>query len=162
MKGSNTETDFESIVRSYSGIINKICYYFSDYSNDFKDLRQEALINIWKGLSSFRCASKPSTWIYRVCLNSCVTYQRKNAKNKVNISIENIVEIPEGEKFNIENYNELHRMISNLSQDDKAIILLWLDELSYEEISAIIGLNKNTIGVRINRIKEKLIRMSNR
>ena len=152
--------EFEELIENYGGIITKICYYFSSTAEEFKDLRQESLANIWNGLSKFRGDSGLSTWVYRVCLNSCVTYTRKNKRVAEKISIEKIADIPDKNGFDIAEYNEMHRLIGKLDSENKAIILLWLDEMSYEEISTITGLPKNTVAVRLKRIKEKLVKMS--
>ncbi|MCH5248135.1 MAG: sigma-70 family RNA polymerase sigma factor [Muribaculaceae bacterium] len=152
---------FEEIVSSYNSVITKICYYFSESKEEFDDLRQETLINLWKGLDKFRSDSKISTWIYRVCFNSCISFTRKN-RNKVNlISIDSIADIETPGGFSTAQYNELHRLIAQLTTENKAIILMWLDEKSYDEISEITGLNRNTVATRLARIKEQLVKMSN-
>ncbi|MCH5233008.1 MAG: sigma-70 family RNA polymerase sigma factor [Muribaculaceae bacterium] len=153
------EIEFENIIREYGGIITKICYSFAYDADEFKDLRQEVLYNIWKGLPHFQNKSKLSTWIYRVCLNSCITFQRKEKKfQKVSmdalLNLSDDFETPELEKYEV-----INAMIKKLGYEDRALILMWLDELSYEEISNLTGLNRNTVASRIKRIKEKLIKM---
>lgn len=155
------EKEFENAIVLYGGIITKICYYFSSNSEEYKDIRQEVLYNIWRGWDNFRKESKLSTWIYRICFNTCISYNRKERKNRELISIEDILELPEEENTSyLQKYNILHGLIQKLNFQDRAIILLWLDENSYEEIAELIGINRNTLAVRLKRIKEKLIKMS--
>lgn len=161
MKDQNKLQEYEKAIDLYGGIITKICYYFSSDSEEFKDLRQEVLFNLWKGWDEFRKDSKVSTWIYRVCFNTCVSYNRKEKKNKNRISIENVINLPaEQESHLLEKYNEMHSLIQKLNYEDRALILMWLDEKSYEEMAELMGLNRNTLAVRLKRIKEKLIKMS--
>lgn len=154
------EVAFESVVRDYSLIITKVCYYFASDISELKDFRQEVLLNIWLGMEKFQMQSKLSTWIYRVCFNTCITYHRKNKQRKNEIPIPSVLEI-EDEPFEIGKYEEMHRLIGRLASEDKAIILLWLDENSYDEIADIVGLKRNTVATRLKSIKEKLIKMSN-
>ena len=161
MEPQNKEKEFEKAIELYGGIITKICYYFSVNTDEFNDLRQEVLFNIWKGWDDFRNAAKLSTWIYRVSFNTCVSYNRKVSKNKNNISIDDIINLAAEEDSNkLEKYNEMHSLIQKLNYEDRALILMWLDEKSYEEMSDLIGLNRNTLAVRIKRIKEKIIKLS--
>lgn len=157
----NKEREFEEAVSSYGGIITKICYYFSTDSDEFKDIRQEVLYNLWKGWDDFRKDAKPSTWIYRVTFNTCVSYQRKERKTKNNISLDSVLDIPAEQESSLqEKYRAMHTLIQKLGYQDRAIILMWLDEKSYEEIAELMGMNRNAIAVRLKRIKEKLVKMS--
>lgn len=156
------EREFENIVREYGGLITKICFYFSIDSEDFKDLRQEVMYHIWKGLDKFRNESKISTWIYRISFNSCISFQRKDKKFK-KISTENILNLPaEDENFRskLEEYEKMHALIQKLKYEERVIILMWLDDLSYDEIAHITGHNRNTVATKLKRIKEKLIKMN--
>lgn len=152
--------DFENIVKEYSLLITKVCYYFATNISELKDLRQDVLLNIWTGWENFRKQSKPSTWIYRVCFNTCITYQRKNRQRKNEVPLSSVLE-SEDDTFDMEMYREMHRLINQLGAEDKAIIMMWLDENSYEEIAEVIGLKRNTVATRIKRIKEKLVKLSN-
>lgn len=151
---------FESIVRQYSLMITKVCYYFADNASELKDLRQDVLLNIWSGWDKFRMQSKPSTWIYRVCFNTCITYRRKNRQRKNEVPLSSLLEI-EDRPYDMEKYTEMHRLIGRLGTEEKAIILMWLDENSYEEIAEVIGIKRNTVATRLKRIKEKLVKLSN-
>lgn len=151
---------FENIVRQYSLMITKVCYYFAANVAELKDLRQDVLLNIWTGLEKFKGESKLSTWIYRVCFNTCITYQRKNKQRKKEVPLSTVLEM-EDKPFDMEKYQEMHRLIGCLGSDEKSIILMWLDENSYEEIAEVIGIKRNTVATRLKRIKEKLVKLSN-
>lgn len=152
--------DFENIVREFSLLITKVCYYFATDVVELKDLRQDVLLNIWAGWDKFRMQSKPSTWIYRVCFNTCISYQRRRRQRKKEMPLSSVLEI-EDQPFDMEKYQEMHRLIGLLSSEEKAIILMWLDENSYEEIAEVVGIKRNTVATKIKRIKEKLVRLSN-
>lgn len=154
------EAAFENIVKKYSLMITKVCYYFANNISELKDLRQEVLLNIWTGWDKFKMQSKPSTWIYRVCFNTCITFRRKNRQRKNEVPLSNVLEV-EDVSFDMDKYKEMHRLIGKLGSEEKAIILMWLDENSYEEIAEVIGMNRNTVATRIKRIKDKLVKMSN-
>lgn len=151
---------FEDIIRKYSLMITKVCYYFAENIPELKDLRQDVLLNIWTGWDKFRMQSKPSTWIYRVCFNTCITYRRKTKQRKNEVPLSSVLEI-EDESFDMEKYREMHRLIGRLGSEEKAMILMWLDENSYDEIAEVIGLKRNTVATRLKRIKEKLVKLSN-
>lgn len=155
------EREYEAAIKEYGGLISKICFYFSANPEEFNDIRQEVLLNIWKGWKNFRKDSKLSTWIYRVSFNTCISFQRKERRSKNLISIEDLIDIPiDEEPSKLERYNEMHALIRQLNFTERVLILLWLDEKSYEEISALTGLNRNTVAVKLKRIKEKLVNMS--
>lgn len=154
---------FEQIIKEYHPILFRIGrVYSSDY--DFDDLYQEMLINIWKGYKNFKGDSKLSTWIYRVALNTALTFNRDNLKHNKNEKWEHHVEIPDthGNKELEETERKIKRLyeaIGKLKADQKAIILLYLDKKSYLEISEITGLSESNVGVIINRIKKKLFNL---
>lgn len=154
------EATFEILISDYSLLITKVCYYFANDISDLKDLRQEVLLNLWTGWEKFRMQSKPSTWIYRVCFNTCISFQRKNRRRKNEVPLSSVLEIAD-ETFDMERYKEMHRLIGQLGSEDKALILMWLDENSYDEIADVIGLKRNTVATRLKRIKEKLVKLSN-
>lgn len=124
----------------------------------FDDLRQEIYLNIWLGLNQFRGESKMSTWIYRVAVNSALMTFRSSRPRIETVSLDlgllnASTEIDDTER---ENLQTLLSLINRLEDIEKAIILLWLDEYSYEEIADTLGLKRNTVAVKIHRIKEKL------
>lgn len=148
---------FDSIMQEYSSVISGICFSYASDKDDFKDLHQDILINIWKGLSSFRGESALSTWIYRVALNTCVSTVRKRSKRPNIISIDLIGDTQEENDAELkERIDTLHSLIQSLSPLDKAVITMWLDERKYDEIAEVTGISRNNVAIRINRIKQKL------
>ena len=159
MEKDALELEFELILKNFGAIVAKICYSFSSNSEEFKDLQQEVWYHIWKGIPQFRHDSKLSTWIYRICFNSCISFQRKEKFfNKV--SVDSVMNFADDSYSKLEKYKELHSLINKLNYKDRSLILMWLDDLSYEEISLLTGQNRNTIASRLKRIKEKLVKMN--
>lgn len=150
---------FEKIVISYRSIIFKVCLLYAG-EEEFEDYYQEVLFQLWRSLPKFRGESEISTWIYRISLNTCISFIRKDRKMK---------KVPLQQELNFSNNDveskmqirELYYLINQLNKLEKAMILLWLDEKSYEEIAAITGLSRNNVAVKLSRIKEKLKKMSN-
>lgn len=154
---------FEEIISEYHPMIYKICRVYSS-SVDFDDLYQEVLINVWKSQASFQGRSKLSTWLYRVVLNTALTYQRNTKKFKTKVSIDQITEIPDEGNIGLEKEQQINRLynaISQLKKNDRFIILLFLDEIPYEEIAEITGLSVSNVGVKINRLKKKIFQILN-
>lgn len=152
------ERDFASLIKQHSRIINKVSYFYATDKLPFDDLRQEIYVNIWLGLKQFRGDSKISTWIYRVAVNSALMALRSSKSTIETVSVDFGLldlssEIDDAQK---ENLQVLHSLINRLEDIEKAIILLWLDEYSYDEIADTLGLKRNTVAVKIHRIKDKL------
>lgn len=151
---------FIDLIEQNKSLIYKFCYMYSTERDSPDDLFQEVVINLWKGYATFRGDSKIQTWIYRIALNTCVTFLRKSAKS-INAMPLNDDLIVFAEETDFSNVKELYRLINKLNAIEKAIILLYLEERSYDEIAVIVGITKSNVGVRINRIKEKLQQMTN-
>lgn len=152
---------FLKAIEDNKGIITKICYYYAKDAEEFHDLRQDVLTNMWAYRESFRGDSSISTWIYRLALNTCISNLRKRKHRDGYVSIDSLAELKAEDHDLSAMHKEMHEIISRLSAEEKAIILLWLDDMSYEEIAAIVGCQRNTLATRLRRIKEKIIRLSN-
>lgn len=152
------ERDFTSLIKQHSRIINKVSYFYANDKLPFDDLRQEIYVNIWLGLKQFRGDSKMSTWIYRVAVNSALMALRSSKPKIETVSLNfGLLDISsEADDVQRENLQALQSLINRLEDIEKAIMLLWLDEHSYDEIADIIGLKRNTVAVKIHRIKDKL------
>jgi RNA polymerase sigma-70 factor, ECF subfamily len=151
---------FIELIEQNKSLIYKICYMYASDKDTPDDLFQEILINMWKGFPEFRGESKIQTWIYRIALNTCVTFLRKSGKRIKTTTISEDIQVFADES-DYSKITELYTMINKLNALDKAVILLYLDERPYEEIAQIVGITKNNVGVRISRIKEKLQKMTN-
>lgn len=146
---------YTTAILPHSGIIIKICRAYTNSQEDFEDFYQEACLQIWKSRTAFKEKSKWSTWIYRITLNVCLTLIKKN--NKKRVFDQKLPEtFEENKAFENEQLNLLYDAIKQLSEVDRAIILLHLEENPHKEIAAIIGTSANNIAVRINRIKKQL------
>lgn len=162
MTRQEKEQLFTKIMDENSRLIYKLCFMYATDDDHLKDLQQETLINIWQGLDSFRGASKESTWVYRVCLNTCVSYIRKDNKKSECRAIEEVEDVvDESSQEHAAQLKEMYRLINQLNRLEKAIILLWLDDKQYNEISEILGMPRNTVATRIRRIKDKLVTLEN-
>ena len=153
-----TEKDFSRIVKQHKSTIYTVCYMFSKDADEVNDLFQEVLINLWKGFTSFQGRSDLSTWIWRVSLNTCISCERKKKLDTVPLSME--INLFEDQDEDSQQIQLLHKRIHQLKPFDRAIVLLWLENLSYEEIGAIVGITAKNVGVRLYRIKEELKNMS--
>jgi RNA polymerase sigma-70 factor (ECF subfamily) len=147
----------------YSGIIIKICRAYTNSQEDFEDYYQEVCLQIWRSKDQFRGDSKWSTWIYRLSLNICLTMIKKKKNNRQHkVSDYTIPDNTEdNHAFSDESLNLLYDAIKQLSEIDRAVILLYLEERPYKEIGEIIGTSANNIAVRITRIKERLKKILN-
>jgi RNA polymerase sigma-70 factor (ECF subfamily) len=149
---------YSSSILPYAAIIIKICRAYTNTQEDFEDYYQEVSLQIWKSRNNFKEQSEWSTWVYRLSLNVCMTLLKKKKNNYQHFASDYLpVELVEENKpFNDESLSQLYDAIRQLSELDRGVILLYLEEKSYQEIADIIGSNPNNIGVRINRIKERL------
>ena len=154
------ELKFAQMVREHKTTIYTVCYMFSKEEDEVNDLFQEVLINLWKGYEGFQGKSDVKTWIYRVSLNTCISQDRKKkSRKKVEMGM-NAGLLGEGGESS-KQIRMLHERINRLEIFDRAIILLWLENQSYEEIAAIVGISVKNVSVRLLRIKKKLMEMSN-
>ena len=153
---SEKEQQFIAIIENNRQVIYKVCYMYAADDDHFKDLYQEVLINLWRGIDRFRGDAQLSTWIYRTSINTCVTYYRRNHKHDEMLSLEGVSVVDNDDGTRLQQIKEMYRLISRLDRMEKAIILLWLDEKSYDEISEITGLSRNNVASRLRRIKIKL------
>ncbi len=151
---------FIEMLDTYKSVIAKVCYVYSSPDADFDDLYQETVINLWNGFDNFRGESKISTWIYRAAINTCITWIRRNKKHSNNMPLQNDMQLADEESTRLEDFKFLQSLIAQLQPLEKAIVTLWLDEKSYDEIAVITGLSKNNVAVKLHRIKDKLSKMT--
>lgn len=159
MENRSLDDEFVALVRDNEKIIYKVCSAYVTDENPVADLYQEVVCNLWKSFSGFRNESAVSTWIYRVALNTCITGLRKYMKRPQQVSLSGLSEqLIEANEWD-DAIREMYRLIRCLSSLEKAIVLLYLDEHSYQKIADITGLTPTNVGVRLVRIKEKLKKM---
>ena len=158
----NLELEFTKMVREHRKTIYTVCYFFSDNPTEVDDLFQEVLVNLWKGYPKFRGESSVKTWLWRVSLNTCCAISRgeKRKAPTVPLGIENDI-LSTGNDESSHQIKMLYDRINKLEVFDRAIILLWLESMSYDEIAAIVGITTSAVTSRLFRIKEQLKSMSN-
>lgn len=161
------EKEFEKMVHTQKEVIYTVCYMFSKNEDEVADLFQETLINMWKGitnnnanmLEAERDAQK--AWVYRVTLNTCISWDSKKKKHPT-VSLTMDVNLFSDTDSRTRQVDMLHERISRLQPFDRAIILLWLEDISYDEIADIMGISAKNVSVRLVRIREELKRNNNR
>ena len=149
---------YKAYILPFSGIIIKLCRAYTNSQEDFEDYFQEVCLQIWRSKENFRKESEWSTWVYRISLNVCLTLLKKKKNNVQHFVSDSLAteETEHNSAFSDESLNQLYEAIKQLSEIDRAIIMLYLEEKSYQEIADIIGTNPNNIGVRVQRIKMRL------
>jgi RNA polymerase sigma-70 factor (ECF subfamily) len=155
------EADFIRMVQENERIIYKVCSFYVSEIFSMKDLYQESVLNLWKGYPKFRNESSYSTWIYKIALNTCISGMRKEDKHRRDVPLSLSEEIAFEPETMGEEIEELYRLIYQLKTLERAIILLWLEEKSYQEIAEITGLSISNVATKLKRIKENLKTMSN-
>jgi RNA polymerase sigma factor (sigma-70 family) len=150
------EKDLIGILNNHRGLIFKVCNFYCRDEEDRKDLFQEIVLQTWKALPSFRGDAALSTWMYRIALNTAITHLKKERRLQIRNVEFSDWEVPDLGSPDEELHQELYRAIDGLDKLEKSVILLYLENKSYEEIAEILGMSKSNVGVRINRIKSKL------
>lgn len=154
---SASQERFLQIVEKHGNIISRLCYAYAPTAADFEDLRQDCLVNIWKGLDRFDCKSSMATWIYRVCINTCISDYRVRKRRGAQTPLEMVADMPVADdRDQRENMELLYDAISTLNVVDRGIITMWLDDMPYEDIARVTGLSKSNVAVRIHRIKGRI------
>lgn len=150
------EQEFSKMVREQKSTIYTVCYTFSNDEDEVSDLFQETLINLWKGYESFRHESKLSTWIYRVAMNTCISADRKKRRQGTKVPLSMDIDLYNDEDHETKQVRQLHERIQRLDLIDRALVMMWLEGMNYDEIADVIGISVKNVGVKLVRIKEKL------
>ncbi|WP_229316968.1 RNA polymerase sigma factor [Larkinella sp. C7] len=156
MAKASIQQEFVQLMAQHQKLIHSLCSLYYRLPEDRKDLFQEIVLQLWKSYPSFNHQSKVSTWIYRVALNTVFARIRKDKAQPERVPFsEQDFQLPMSEADN-ELTQALYQAISQLSDVDKAIIMLYLDEHSYEEMAAILAMSRTNVSTKINRIKTRL------
>lgn len=142
-------------IQQHQGILHKLCRLYRDSPEDREDLFQEMIYQLWKSFPSFEGNAKISTWIYRIALNTALAGFRKRS---IPVTYtDTLPDVPMVAESNTTlQQDQLFAALKQLSDAEKAIIALYLEDMSYQEIAGIIGIEENYVGVKLNRIKTKL------
>jgi RNA polymerase sigma factor (sigma-70 family) len=153
------ERQFEIHIREHELLIHKVCNVYAVTRSDREDLFQEIVIQLWKAFPKYRAESKLSTWIYRVAINTAITGLRRKKDFIKSYEHESLpVDIPDRSFYlqEEEHLKQMYKAIEKLNEIEKAIVMLYLEDKSYEEMEEILGINKGNLRVKMNRCKEKL------
>jgi RNA polymerase sigma-70 factor (ECF subfamily) len=152
------EKSFVSLVQEHQGLIHKVCILYETDREARNDLFQEIVLQLWKSFHTFRGDSKITTWMYRIALNTAISGLRKLGRKIKTEELDdyhfNISERAEDSRE--EELQKLHWAIRQLTEIERAMIMMALDEVPYDEIAETIGITQNNVRVRMNRIREKL------
>ena len=157
---NDKEHQFELLVREHKRTIYTVCYMFSHNKTEVEDLFQEVLIRLWNGFDHYEGRSSARTWVYRVALNTAINQDKKERRRIETVPLTVDIDPFEADDPKTQQVHKLHDLISQLELIDRSLVLLWLEGIPYDEIGAIIGITPNNVGVRLARIKEKLVQMS--
>jgi RNA polymerase sigma-70 factor (ECF subfamily) len=164
MARSAIQEEFINIIAAQQKLIHSICSLYYSSPEDRKDLFQEIVLALWKAYPTFNYQSKTSTWIYQIAINTVFSRIRKEKRRpKSEPLAEKVWQIPQTDTVQelSESTQELYWAISQLPDIDKAIVMLYLEEHSYQEIASILDITKTNVSTRINRIKIKLEKLLN-
>lgn len=150
------EIEFTRIILESKSTIYTVCYMFSKDKEEIEDLFQEILVRLWKGFGSFKGKSEIKTWIYRISLNCCLDHKRKNSRRLETVPLDVSIDPFEGTDDKALQTRQLYDRINKLGLMDRALILLWLEGLSYEEMAAIAGISVKNVSFKLHQIKERL------
>ncbi|QSE97134.1 RNA polymerase sigma factor [Fulvivirga lutea] len=152
---SKSQQEFLEMVDKYQRVIHSVCRMYTDNTIEHEDLFQEILAQLWKGYQRFNFESKVSTWIYRVALYTAITYIKKVMRGRE--ALKHISFSEADNQKETESDEELLRMaIQKLSESERAFVVLYLEDMSYKEMADILGISESNVGVKLNRIKQKL------
>lgn len=151
--------EFEKTVRENAAILHKFCRIYTDNSQEYKELFQEMLIQIWRSMEKFRGDAKISTFVYRICINTALSFRAKlnRSQKRFEILDGKIFIQPEKDIARDEQLEKLYAAIRQLKPIERAIVGLYLDEKSYEDIAEILGISKTNVATRLMRLKKKII-----
>ncbi|MDQ2656179.1 MAG: RNA polymerase sigma factor [Bacteroidota bacterium] len=153
------EKKFINLIDEHQGLIHKVCIMYESDRDQRNDLFQEIVLQLWKSFPTFRGESKITTWMYRIALNTAISGYRKRSRKVPTEDLHethfNISEQSGGSEGE-ENVLRLQQAIRRLSEIERAMIMMALEEIPYEEIAETIGITQNNVRVRMNRIREKL------
>ncbi|WP_394367604.1 RNA polymerase sigma factor [Moheibacter lacus] len=157
------EIEFTQLIENNQGIVHKVCRIYCDSPEAHEDLFQEIVLQLWKSFDSFKGDAKFSTWMYRVGLNTAITLIRKKKKNIPTTSIDSQpffdVRAHEFDEEKEERLKLLYKAIKKLNDVERALVLLYLEDLPYKEIAQTLGISEVNARVKMNRAKDKLKEM---
>ncbi len=160
MEESRQKEEFLALISEHQDLIRKVAAMYYKNQADQEDAFQEILVNLWKAYPTFRGESKITTWMYRVALNTVISGFRKASnrvhRNRSDVNISDELIKPDREQVSSDDIDVLYQSIDRLTDIEKAVIMLYMEEKTYDDIAEIMGMTRTNVGVKINRIKKKL------
>ncbi|MFP3599121.1 RNA polymerase sigma factor [Chryseobacterium sp. SIMBA_029] len=164
MKKTDLELEFEARLKEYKLVIYKVCRMYKNDPNDIQDLYQDIIIQLWKSYPKFRGEAKFSTWLYRIAINTALASftRKKRVIQTSEVELYNI-QMPYEEDIGVkeEQHQQLDTAIQQLNDVEKSIVILYLEDKSYDAMEEILGISNATLRVKMNRIKDKLRTLTN-
>ncbi|MEO5593899.1 MAG: sigma-70 family RNA polymerase sigma factor [Chitinophagaceae bacterium] len=159
----HSKQEFVSVIQENEGLIYKVTKVYTNSKEDEQDLHQEIVYQLWKSFGSFRNDAKITTWMYRIALNTAITHlnKEKRRSNHVPMNESLLNKTDTGDNLKEEQLEILYAQIKRLNPVEKAIVLLYLEGKTYEEIAVITGFTATNVGTRLGRIKQKIITQIN-
>jgi len=150
--------DFTQLISDNEGALFKVSALYTNDRDSQKDLYQEVVLQLWRSYDQYEGTAKRSTWLYRVALNTAISYLRQSKRQRATVELDAVLPqlSSEGNELLEERLALLQQQIKKLDSLEKGIILLYLEDRSYDEIAAITGLSPTNVGTKLSRIKEKL------
>jgi len=152
------DSDFERTIEENVGVLHKLCLVYTFNQDEYEELFQEMLVQIWRSNGNFRGAAKISTFVYRICINTALSFRSKMARGRKRFEPLDgkIFTAPAPDDEKDERLQRLYRAIRELKPIDRAIVSLYLDDKSYEETAQILGISKTNVATRLSRLKKQL------
>lgn len=157
---SAKEKQFEELVKQYKRTIYSVCYMFSRDKEEINDLFQEILVRLWLGFDQFEQRSSVSTWVYRIALNTAINSDKRAKRRPQTVPLSTDIDPYDPQDTSLEQVRQLYALINQLDVMDRGLVLLWLEGIGYDEIAAIMGITVANVGIKLHRIKEKLVQKS--
>jgi RNA polymerase sigma-70 factor (ECF subfamily) len=164
LKKTDLELEFELKLKEYKLLIYKVCRIYASDPNNIQELYQDIIIQLWKSYPKFRGESKFSTWLYRIAINTALMSLSKPKRSLQYSDVElHNVQVPDEDDMGLkdEQQEQLYLAIQQLNDIEKSIVMLYLEDKSYDEMEDILGISNATLRVKMNRIKEKLRTLTN-
>lgn len=157
---SAKEQQFEELVKQYKRTIYSVCYMFSRDKEEINDLFQEILVRLWLGFDQFEQRSSVNTWVYRIALNTAINSDKRAKRRPQTVPLSTDIDPYDPQDSSLEQVRQLYALINQLDVMDRGLVLLWLEGIGYDEIAAIMGITVANVGIKLHRIKEKLVQKS--
>lgn len=154
---STKEIQFEELVKQYKRTIYSVCYIFSRDNEEVNDMFQEIIVRLWLGFDQFKKQSSVNTWVYRIALNTAINCDKRSKHRLQTVSLNADIDPYDPQDTSFEQVHQLHALIQQLDVMDRGLVMLWLEGISYDEIAAIMGISVANVGIKLHRIKERLI-----